>query len=168
MPCNPRRSPRDRQLASTGACKRYCISRGHSKIHQLWGSGLSGLGAVQAQTSSGSASLDRSDRAPGLSYRPGAPWGAATSPPLPGPREAALPVNSPPCAAPSPPRLHPRGTLGGVRLARTRCHSPDASPPSFPTAGRPAVFLVHGGAEAEGSPVPGSLALAGRSARTLT
>lgn len=95
--------------------------------------------------------------APGLSSSPRVPRGAATSPPLPGPGEAALPVNSPPRAAPSPPRLHPRGTLGGVRLARTRCHSPDASPPSFPTAWRPAVLLVHRGAAAEGSTVPGSL-----------
>lgn len=46
LPRNPPRSPRDRQMASAGACKRYRISCGHSRIHQLWGFGLSGLGTV--------------------------------------------------------------------------------------------------------------------------
>lgn len=165
---NPLRSLRDRQfpvLGHAGATALVAVNRGSTTF-----GAPARMGLVPSKIRPTSALVLWASLypAPGRSSSPRAPRGAATSPPLPGPGEAALPVNSPPRAAPSPPRLHPRGTLGGVRLARTRCHSPDASPPSFPTAGRPAVLLVHGGAAAEGSAVLGSLAHAGRSARSLT
>lgn len=92
---------------------------------------------------------------------------AAPPSPRPGPREAALPVNSLPRPAPSPPPPRPRGPLSGARLARPRHHSAAAAPPPFPTAREPGRGVSARGAAAEGSVRHGALPVARGSAHEL-
>lgn len=114
--------------------------RGPSAIHSPTPSPARCLSALRPRL--------RSGRLPSPPLPPGSRPGRgrpATSPPptraLPGAPPGCASRKLPARAAPSPPRPRPRGTLGGARLARPRCHSPAASPPSFPTAGRPAVLF---------------------------